>query len=292
MELIDSAWGTPKLEQYWARQLWPSRADDPEFVRAYGRVMRHSLRRGDAIAAERMFKDTDVRQVLPLVQAPTLVMNFAGESMEPIEESRYIAQHIPGAIFQELPGADADPSATLPHVDRFLVAIQAEEAEFDRVLATVLFTDIVGSTAKAAELGDTAWKQLVDRHHATVRALLGRYRGTEVDTAGDGFLSTFDGPARALRCAAAITAAVRPLGLEVRAGVHTGEVEFEGDEVRGIAVHIGARVAALADPGEVMVSSTVKDLVAGSEIKFEDRGEHALRGVPDRWRLYRVVSGL
>jgi class 3 adenylate cyclase len=290
LALIESGWGTPEYAQELARQVFPSRAGDAEFVRAYGRLMRHSLRKADAIAAERMFKDTDVRQVLPLVQEPTLVMNYAAEPTEPIEESRYIAQHIPGAIFQELPGADEDPSATLPHVDRFLVALQAEEAEFERVLATVLFTDIVGSTAKAVELGDAAWKQLVDRHHATVRALLGRYRGTEVDTAGDGFLSTFDGPARALRCAAAITEAVRPLGLEVRAGVHTGEVEFEGDEVRGIAVHIGARVAALADPGEVMVSSTVRDLVAGSGIKFEDRGEHELKGVPDRWRLNRVVG--
>jgi class 3 adenylate cyclase len=286
--LVENEWGTPELAQQWARLIFPSRADDPEFVRGYARVMRHSLRRTDAIAADRMLKDTDVRHVLPTIRAPTLVMHFVEDQMEPVEESRYIAQHIPGAILLELPGVDL--KATLPHVDRFLAALRDEEAEFDRVLATVLFTDIVSSTERAAELGDRAWKELVKAHHATVRALLGRYRGTEVDTAGDGFLATFDGPARAVRCAAAITEAVLRLGLEVRAGVHTGEIELEGDEVRGIAVHIGARVAARAAPSEVLVSQTVKDLVAGSGLTFEDAGEHELKGVPDRWHLYRVLS--
>ncbi|MEX2421226.1 MAG: adenylate/guanylate cyclase domain-containing protein, partial [Actinomycetota bacterium] len=157
-------------------------------------------------------------------------------------------------------------------------------------LATVLFTDIVGSTEKAAELGDRAWRDLVDRHRATVRELLDRHRGQEIDTAGDGFLATFDGPARAVECASAIATEVRSLGLSIRAGCHTGEIELVGKEVRGIAVHIGARVAALASPGEVLVSQTVKDLVAGSDLAFEDRGEHELKGVPDRWRLYRVVG--
>ncbi len=168
--------------------------------------------------------------------------------------------------------------------------MSAEEASFDRVLATVLFTDIVGSTEKAAALGDTAWKELLERHHAVVRAMIGRYRGAEIDTTGDGFLATFDGPARGVRCAQAIIEALKPLGLEVRAGLHTGEVETIDGKVGGIAVHVGARVGALAGPSQVLVSQTVKDLVGGSGLTFEDAGEHELKGVPDRWRLYRVVS--
>jgi class 3 adenylate cyclase len=171
----------------------------------------------------------------------------------------------------------------------FIESVQDEEAALDRMLATVLFTDIVGSTDRACELGDRAWTQLLERHHEVVRAMLARYRGTEVDTAGDGFLATFDGPARAVKCAQAVCEAVRPLGLEVRAGCHTGEIELLGADVGGIAVHIGARVAALAGPFEVLVSSTVKDLVAGSGLAFEDRGEHALKGVPEPWRLYIVA---
>jgi len=290
MALIESGWGTPEYAQELARQVFPSRADDPEFVRAYGRLMRHSLRKADAIAAERMYKDTDVRHVLPAIQAPTLVMHYAEDRVEPVEEARYIAQHIPGAILQELPGVFEGPSPSLPHIDRFLAALQAEEAQFDRVLATVLFTDIVGSTEKAAELGDRVWKELLERHHATVRALLGRYRGTEIDTAGDGFFASFDGPARAIRCAQAIRDAVRTVGVEVRSGLHTGEVETIDGKMGGIAVDIGARVAGKATPSEVLVSHTVKDLVAGSGLVFEDAGEHDLKGVPDRWRLYRVVG--
>jgi class 3 adenylate cyclase len=184
---------------------------------------------------------------------------------------------------------DGDSETVVAEVDRFLATVRGEEAEFDRVLATVLFTDIVGSTERAAEMGDRAWGDLLQRHHATVRAMIGRYRGKEVDTAGDGFLATFDGPARAVRCALAVSDAVRSLDIEVRAGVHTGEIELEGEDVRGIAVHIGARVGAKAGPSEVLVSSTVKDLVAGSGLGFEDAGEHELKGVPDRWHLYRVL---
>ena len=172
----------------------------------------------------------------------------------------------------------------------FIRQLRREEAEFDRVLASVLFTDIVGSTTKASELGDHDWRALVERHHSVTRGLLGRYRGTEVDTAGDGFYATFDGPARAVRCAQAIVEAVRPLGIEVRAGVHTGEVQMINDKVGGIAVAIGARVASKAAPSEVLVSQTVKDLVAGSGLAFDDAGEHELKGVPDRWHLYRVVD--
>jgi len=178
----------------------------------------------------------------------------------------------------------------LDAMQRFLTKVRREEAELERVLATVLFTDIVGSTQKATQLGDSGWRALLNRHHALVRGLLARYRGREVDVAGDGFLATFDGPARAVRCARAIADAVKPLEIEIRAGVHTGEIELAGDDVRGIAVHIGARIAALASADEVLVSRTVKDLVAGSGLSFEDAGEHELKGVPDRWHLYRVVN--
>ena len=207
-----------------------------------------------------------------------------------MEQGRYIAEHVPGAAYVELPGEDHiwPMDDLVPHVGRFLESVRAEEADFDRALATVLFTDIVGSTQRSADLGDRAWRELLERHHATVRALLGRYRGAEVDTAGDGFLASFDGPARAIRCACAILDAVRPLGIEIRAGLHTGEVETIDGKVGGIAVSIGARVGAMAAPSEVLVSQTVKDLVAGSGLAFDDRGEHELKGVPGSWRLYAV----
>jgi class 3 adenylate cyclase len=175
-------------------------------------------------------------------------------------------------------------------IERFIDSVRQEEAELDRVLATVMFTDVVGSTRRAAELGDRAWTELLGRHHVIVRAMIARYRGQEIDTAGDGFLATFDGPARAVKCAQAVCEAVKPLDLEVRAGCHTGEIELLGADVGGIAVHIGARVAALAQPSEVLVSSTVKDLVAGSGLVFAERGEHELKGVPGAWRVYAVVT--
>jgi class 3 adenylate cyclase/pimeloyl-ACP methyl ester carboxylesterase len=291
---IEAGWGTAEFVQDLARWVFPSHADDAEFVRGYARVVRHSLSPGDAVVAERMFKETDVRHVLPAIQAPTLVLHFSEDQVESMHEGHYIAEHIPGAVFVELSGVDHGTWMSSPSgfsdIDRFLASLRAEQQEFERVLATVLFTDIVGSTNKAAELGDRAWKQLLDRHHAVVRGLLGRYRGREIDTAGDGFLATFDGPARGVRCAQAITGAVQPLGLEIRAGLHTGEIEMDGDDVRGIAVHIGARVGALAGPSQILVSSTVKDLVAGSGLVFEDAGEHELKGVPDSWHLYRVAD--
>ena len=185
---------------------------------------------------------------------------------------------------------DGDSERVIVEIEAFASAIREEESAFDRSLATVLFTDIVGSTERASSMGDRAYRELLERHHATVRAMLARYRGREISTAGDGFLATFDGPARAIRCASAIVDAVQTLGLEIRAGLHTGEVELLGDDIRGIAVHIGARVGALAGPNEVLVSQTVKDLVAGSGLVFEDAGEHELKGVPDRWHLYRVVG--
>ena len=222
-------------------------------------------------------------------------MHRIGARVEPVATGRSVADRIPGARFVELSGDEHPPftgdvRAVLAELDAFVASIRTQEAEFERALATTLFTDIVGSTRKTAELGDRAWRELVERRHAIVRAMLTRFRGTEVDTAGDGFFATFDGPARAVRCAEAIVDGVRPLGIEVRAGVHTGEVETIDDKVGGLAVTIGARVCSLANPSEVLVSQTVKDLVAGSGLVFEDAGEHELKGVPDRWRLYRVVG--
>jgi class 3 adenylate cyclase len=245
------------------------------------------------MALYRMSMEADIADVLPAVRVPTLVM-FSPEERGPAE---FFARHIPDAELHELPTMsggftwldDETHEATMAAVRGFVNRLHPRE-EADRILTTVLFTDIVGSTERAVELGDRAWKELLAAHHAKARAELARYRGREVDTAGDGFLSTFDGPARAVRCARAIADAVRELGIEVRAGVHTGEVEVDGDAVRGIAVHIGARICASADPSQVMTSSTVKDLVAGSGLTFEDAGEHELKGVPDPWHLYRVTG--
>jgi class 3 adenylate cyclase len=236
----------------------------------------------------------DVRPVLPSVRVPTLLLYRRDDADVRVEEGRFIASQIPGAKLVELSGTDhfmwtGEVHALLDEVEEFLTGIR-RGPDPDRVLATVLFTDLVGSTEVAARLGDRAWRELLGRHHGLIRRELRRWRGREIDTAGDGFLAMFDGPARAIRCAAAVTEAVRGLDLEIRAGVHTGEVEMVGDEVRGIAVHIGARVAALAEPGEVLVSRTVADLVVGSGIALTERGEHELKGVPGAWRLYAVGS--
>ena len=288
IEETRQGWGTQAFTESYTRGIFPSRVNDQEFVRQYGRVMRQAMGRADAIAASRMWRDTDVEHVLPLIQAPTLVMHYVDDKVEPIETGRYIADHIPGAVLAELPGADHS-MGDVAVVDQFLASLRAEEADFDRVLATVMFTDIVDSTALATKLGDHAWRELVERHHATVRALLGRYRGTEMDTAGDGFFATFDGPARGIRCAQAITRAVEPLGIEVRAGLHTGEVELIDQKAGGIAVNIGARICAQATASHVLVSQTVKDLVAGSDIHFEDIGTHQLKGITDPWHLHRAT---
>jgi class 3 adenylate cyclase len=266
----------------------------------YTRYQRASITPGSAVAEYRRYMSTDVRAILPSIQVPTLVLSStSGEGLTSPENGRYLASRIPGARLVELerPADEihwlhwygrAEP--ILGEIGRFLADLREEEASFDRVLATVLFTDIAGSTEKAAELGDRGWRELVERHHATVRAMLARYRGIEVDTAGDGFFATFDGPARGIRCAGAILDAVRPLGIEVRAGLHTGEVETIDRKAAGIAVMIGARVGGLAGASEILASSTVKDLVAGSGLAFEDRGEHELKGVPDRWHLYAVTA--
>jgi class 3 adenylate cyclase/pimeloyl-ACP methyl ester carboxylesterase len=275
--------------------LAPSLIGDEGFERWVGRFLRQGGSPGAVAALRRMNMETDVRHALGAVGVPTLVVHRIDDA-ESIEHSRYIAERIPGAQLVELPGRDhaffVDPEQILDVVEPFLRGVWAEraweDAEPDRVLATVLFTDIVGSTAKAVELGDANWRQLVQRHHALIRQRLVRYRGSELDTAGDGFFASFDGPARAIRCACAISESVRELGLELRAGLHAGECELLDGKVGGIAVHIGARIAAAAGPGEVLVSSTVKDLVAGSELEFEERGTAELKGIPGEWQLYAV----
>ncbi len=261
---------------------------------AFARVLRLSVSPGAAAAAMRMTIDTDVRDVLATVTVPTLVLHRAGDP--DADAGRLVASRIPGAEFIAVERDDVvpvvgDTGPLLDHLRRFVAeAASRPETETDRVLATVLFTDIVDSTARAAELGDRAWRELLERHHSAVRGELSRHRGTEHDTAGDGFFASFDGPARAIRCAAAIQRAIAPLDLELRAGLHTGECELLEGKVSGIAVAIGARVAACARPGEVLVSQTVRDLVAGSGIAFTDRGVAELKGVPGEWRLYAVCD--
>ncbi len=261
-------------------------------------MLRFASSPGSLEALHRMNKEIDVRHVLPAVRVPTLILRGSEDTLVPPEVAQYMASRIPAARVVELPGIGhlsfGEPGSTLvgSEIERFVTDVWEaggwEEAEPDRMLATVLFTDIVGSTAKAVELGDRAWRELLERHHALIRRELVRFRGAELDVAGDGFFARFDGPARAVRCACAITDSVRELGLEIRAGLHTGECEIMDSKVGGIAVHIGARVAKEAEPGEVLVSSTVKDLVAGSGLRFRERGTAALKGVPDEWRLYAV----
>jgi class 3 adenylate cyclase len=247
-----------------------------------------------AAAAElsRMSYEIDIRHILPAVRVPALILHTTGDRTVDIAASRYLAERIPGAKLVELPGVDHLPWADgadriLDEIEEFLTGVR-HGPEPDRVLATVLFTDIVEATQRAAALGDRRWRDLLEGHHGLVRRELGRFRGREIDTAGDGFLATFDGPARGVRCARAVSEGVRALGLEVRAGLHTGEVELQGDKVSGLAVHIGARVAGAAGPGEVLVSSTVKDLVAGSGLQFRDRGIQTLKGVPGEWHLFAL----
>ena len=271
----------------------PSRAEDPAFRRWAGKMERYSASPGTIRTILEVVGQTDVRHVLPTIRVPTLVMHRCEDSFLDVRHSRYLAKHIPGARYVELEGADGlfsvgDSEAILGEIEEFLTGAR-QEREPDRVLATVLFTDIVGSTERAAEIGDSQWRSLLERHDRVVRQEIQRHRGRCVKSTGDGVLATFDGPARAVRAAQAIAGAVRPLGLEVRAGLHVGEVEVIGDDVGGLAVHIGARVMARAAPGEVLVSSTVRDLVVGSGIDFEDRGSRELKGVPGEWRLFSVA---
>jgi len=265
-------------------------------VSAWTRVVRYGSSPGAWEALERMNMGIDVREVLPVVSAPTLVVHQRNDPWVRVEHGRYLAEHIVGAAYVELDGDEHLPTAAfvpqlLAEVVPFLQdTVRLEAPQPDRVLATVLFSDIVGSTTRAVELGDARWRRLLAEHHARVRRQLTRFRGVELDTAGDGFFARFDGPARAIRCALAIREAVRGVGLEVRQGLHSGECEVLDAKVAGIAVAIGARVSARAAAGEVLVSQTVKDLVAGSGIDFEDRGLAELKGVPGQWRLYAVTS--
>ncbi len=251
---------------------------------------------GANLAQEKVFREMDIRRLLPAIGVPTLVLHRKDDQTEPVGAGRYVAQSIPGARYVELEGADhwpwaGDYAALVSEIERFVTDLREdEEFEQNHVLATVLFTDIVGSTAQAAALGDRRWREVREQHDRIIRGQLARHRGVEVKTMGDGFLATFDGPARAVRCARAICSSVESLGIEVRAGLHTGEIELRGGDISGVAVAVGARVGALAGGGEVLVSSTVKDLVVGSGLAFADRGEHVLKGVPDAWRLFAAVG--
>jgi class 3 adenylate cyclase len=269
--------------------LAPGLVGDREFCDWWARYLRSSASPAAAAALTSMNSDVDVRSILPVIAVPTLIVHRSGDLSVDVGGARWMAEQIPGARYVELPGDDhliwADPDPILDVVEEFVTGVPPADVP-DRVLTTVLFTDIVGSTETAAELGDAAWRRLLDRHDETVRRYLHRYHGREIKTTGDGFLAVFDGPARAVRCAQALAEAVGALGLRVRCGVHTGEVELRGDDVGGMAVHAGARVAALAGAGEVLVSRTVVDLVAGSGIAFEDRGTHELKGVPGSWAIY------
>jgi class 3 adenylate cyclase len=287
--VYEARWGS---ERFGVGKVAQSLAEDPQFKRWHAEACRYAGTPGAARAWFQITMEIDVRDVLPAIRVPTLVLHRTGDPVVPVEAGRYLAEHIPDAKLVELPGVDhypfvGDGDALVDEVEEFLTGSRRSR-EPDRVLATVLFTDVVGSTERAVALGDRRWTALLDEHHRLVRAELERSRGREVRVAGDGFLATFDGPARAIRCACAIRDEVRALGLEIRAGLHTGEIELTEGGIEGIAVHIGARIADLAGGGEVLASSTVKDLVAGSGIDFADRGTHVLKGVPGEWHVHAV----
>jgi class 3 adenylate cyclase len=287
IELVRDTWGTT---DWWDAP----HGDEGEW---FGRYARASVTPGGLAAELNSYLETDVRAVLPSIQVPTLVLVDTDSFYEVLPETgQFVATKIPGARVVEHSSQGghhfhwyARADAIVDEVGRFLKEIREEDESFDRVLATVLFTDIVGSTERAAAIGDRRWREVVEQHHSAIRTLLARYRGVEMDTAGDGFFASFEGPARAVRCATAIVDAVRPLGIEVRAGLHTGEMERIENKVGGVAVNIGARVAAMAAPSEVLVSQTVKDLMVGSDLRFEDRGSHELKGVPGAWKVYAVA---
>ncbi len=293
IEAIDRLWGTG---EYIIGRFMPSLSSDEAARRLMARWERLSASPSAVIAITKMNSEIDARHILPAIRVPTLVIHRVGDSVCPVEGGRYLAANITGARYLELPGENHVPGYEPEIVDRIVGEIEEfltgsrSEAEIDRVLATVMFTDIVESTKRAAELGDRQWRALLDRHDDAVRQQLARFRGKEVKNLGDGFLATFDGPARAVRCASAIADAVQPLGIAVRSGLHTGEIELKPDDIGGIAVHIAARVADIAEPSETVVSSTVRDLVAGSGLRFRDRGIHALRGLPDELHLYSVLT--
>ena len=286
---VDRDWGGPVGIEARA----PSRLADEGFRQRWARYLRMSASPTAAATLLRMNSQIDIRDVLPSIRVPTLILHSVNDRALPVQASRYMAERIPGAKYVELQGIDhipylSDGEVILGAIEEFLTGMRHHDVD-DRVLATVLFTDIVGATETAARLGDRRWRDILGRHHDSVRRELRQFRGREIDTAGDGFFAAFDGPARAVRCACAVVDALRPLGLQIRAGVHTGECEVMGDKVGGIAVHIGARIAARAAAGEVLVSSMVKDLVSGSGLSFVDRGQQSLKGVPGQWHLFAVA---
>jgi class 3 adenylate cyclase len=286
LDAIENRWGEGTLVSMYA----PSQVGNRAFEEWWGRMQRSAVSPGMARQLIEMAKQTDLRAVLPTIQAPTLVTHQTDDMYIPVQRGREVATLIPDARFIEYPGQDQYgwiEASGIDDVEEFLTG-RRPVGTIDRVLATVLFTDIVGSTEHASRLGDGRWRTLLGEHNVAVRSELQRWRGQEVKTIGDGFLATFDGPARAVKCAAEIIETTAALGLKIRTGLHTGECELVGNDVAGIAVHIGARVLEQAEPGEVLASSTVKDLVVGSGLRFADRGVHALRGVPDPWRLYAL----
>jgi class 3 adenylate cyclase/alpha-beta hydrolase superfamily lysophospholipase len=288
VEMYRAAWGTPEIVPFAV----PSRANDPEYLQWAAKLMRASATPKNAAAQIRyIIESLDAREAVPLIQVPTLVLHTKDNLVYSVEEGRYLADHIDVAKFVELPGGDVVVASSVTAMEEIAEFVTGErpEVEVDRILTTLLFTDIVGSTEQAASLGDHAWRSLLDAHDRTVRDHLRRFRGKEINTTGDGFLASFDGPARAIRCALAISESTTPLGIDLHLGLHTGECEVRGDDLGGLAVHIAARIGSLAAPGEVLVSSTVKDLVVGSRIDFVDRGKHQLKGVPGSWELYRAV---
>ncbi len=293
LHFVESRWGQGVLVPFNA----PSRVDDLEFVQWFARLERAAASPGAILTLMRANYELDVRHVLPAIQAPALIFHRVGDKTVPVEAGRYLAQNIRGAKYVELPGDDhllqAFDQTTLDllidETEEFITGARSSP-EPDRMLVTVMFTDIVGSTERAAAIGDRRWRELLERYLAIARRQLERFRGREIDTAGDGLFAVFDGPARAVRSACAIRDAVQQLGLEVRAGLHTGECEVAGSKVSGIAVHTGARIAAAARPQEVLASSTVRDLVAGSGIQFAERGSHTLKGVPGEWRLFAIAA--
>jgi len=288
--VFEEQWGTGAI----LANFFPSKTDDALMRERFARYERNSASPSAMGAIVEMLAAIDVRPILSTISVPTLVVHSAGDPMISVEHGRYLAEHIPGARYVELVSDDhltirEDDSGALDDIEEFLTGHRPAH-DPDRILTTVLFTDIVDSTRRAADLGDQRWRDVLDRHDEVMRLQLDRFRGREVHTTGDGFLAAFDGPARAVHCAVGVTQAVRTLGLELRAGVHTGECVQRGDDLGGIGVHIGARIAALAGPNQVLVSRTVTDLVAGSGLEFADRGEHELKGVPGRWQLFAVES--
>ncbi|MGC1853098.1 MAG: adenylate/guanylate cyclase domain-containing protein [Solirubrobacterales bacterium] len=287
-EMVRREWGGPVGLRHWA----PSALGDAEFERWWARLLRQGTSPAGAIALIDLYRELDVRGALSSIDVPALVLHRADDRIVPVRQAHFLAERIADARYVELGGADhlawtGDQDSLLDEVEEFLTGSRRAH-EPERALATVLFTDIVDSTEIAARLGDRRWRDLLERHDAIVRRQLAVHRGHEVKTMGDGFLATFDGPARAIRCATAIAAALREIGLEIRAGIHTGEVELIGEDVGGMAVNIGARIGALAEPEEVLVSSTVRELVVGSGLDFSERGTHTLKGAPDQWRLFAV----